>query len=409
MNGDAMFFDSMKGDRIYNAADFREWLHRMFSEGVSVNDFFVSPAGGMSLTVPGGYVHIRGASKTFTTDTTVTLETSDQSLNRIDAVVLELDISKKTIDVKTVKGAAADNSVKPEPIRNDNVWQMVLAYINVNAGASEITEADIVDARMDRNKCGYLIRSACDNDMSEVIRVYEEEIANIIANTTGNFSAWFEQQKEAFSQDIASQINEISEKIILKKADVNSEIQRYSNDVAACAEEINAAINASITPTSTQHVSSLYPWHWSTTNPNFNNVSKAPSVIIARIKIAKEGFAGYSYYSSYLNDFYVTVILRRDTSFSSSNTLQYVGNFNSAVYETNSSVYRTEIGGTLRLDFEYDLKANKLSFSYIDSSTKIKSIYFRVNGLFSGSSANVIADVAPSRMSLKNAILIWDK
>ena len=63
MNGDAMFFDSMKGDRIYNAADFREWLHNMFSEGVSVNDFFVSPAGGMSLIVPDGYVHIRGASK----------------------------------------------------------------------------------------------------------------------------------------------------------------------------------------------------------------------------------------------------------------------------------------------------------------------------------------------------------
>ena len=409
MNGDAMFFDSMKGDRIYNAADFREWLHNMFSEGVSVNDFFVSPAGGMSLIVPEGYVHIRGASKTFTTDTTVTLETSDQSLNRIDAVVLELDISKKTIDVKTVKGAASDNPVEPEPIRNDNVWQMVLAYVNVNAGASEVTEADIIDVRMDRNKCGYLIRSACDNDMSEVISVYEEEIANIISNTTGNFSAWFEQQKESFSQDIASQINEISEKIILKKSDVNSEIEGYSNDVAACEEEINAAINASITPTSTQHISSLYPWHWSVTNPNFNNVSKAPSIIIARIKIAKEGFAGYSYYSSYLNDFYVTVVLRRDTSFSSSNTLQYVGNFNSAVYETNSSVYRTEIGGTLRLDFEYDLKANKLSFSYIDSSTKIKSIYFRTNGLFSSSSANLIVDVASSRMSLKNAILIWDK
>ena len=409
MNGDAMFFDSMKGDRIYNAADFREWLHNMFSEGVSVNDFFVSPAGGMSLIVPDGYVHIRGASKTFTTDTTVTLAASDQSLNRIDAVVLELDISKKTIDVKTVNGVAADNPVEPEPIRNDNVWQIVLAYVNVNAGANEVTEADIIDVRMDRNKCGYLIRSACDNDMSEVISVYEEEIVNIISNTTGNFSAWFEQQKESFSQDIASQINAMSEKIILKKSDVNSEIEVYSNDVAGCAEEINAAINASITPTSTQHISSLYPWHWSVTNPNFNNVSKAPSVIIARIKIAKEGFAGYSNYSSYLNDFYVTVVLRRDTSYNGNNTLQYVGNFNSGVYETNSSVYRTEIGGTLRLDFEYDLNANKLSFSYIDSSTKIKSIYFRVDGLFSTSSANLIVDVASSRMSLKNAILIWDK
>ena len=98
-----------------------------------------------------------------------------------------------------------------------------------------------------------------------------------------------------------------------------SEIEGYSNDVAECEQEINAAINASITPTSTQHISSLYPWHWSITNPNFNNVSKAPSIIIARIKIAKEGFAGYSYYSSYLNDFYVTVVLRRDTSFNSSN------------------------------------------------------------------------------------------
>lgn len=408
MNGKAMFFDSIDGDRIYDAQDFRDWMHHMFSEGVSVNDFFVSPAGGMSLTVPGGYVHIRGASKTFSDDTTVTLDAPDPALGRIDAVVLELDIPAKTIEIRTVSGAASETPTAPEIVRNDNVWQLVLAYVHVRPGAAEITDADVEDTRMDRNKCGYLIRSACDNDMAEVIAIYDETVGDIIANTTGSFGAWFESQKAAFSQDVASKIETISAKITAEQADVTAKMDGYAADVEKCRDDMNATLDSGVTTSSSSHVSSLYPGHWTTNVPNFDSADKAPSTMIVRIKIAKDAFAAYTNYTSYLDDFYVNVVLRKDDS----NNNIYVGNFYSAVYENGTPVRRVEVGGLLGVECVYDFTSNTFSVnglydgSNIDIRTSIKSIYFDTNSSSGGGSISVIRK---DKITLLNAIPIWSE
>lgn len=407
MNGNAMFFDSVDGDRIYDAQDFRDWMNHMFSEGVSVNDFFVSPAGGMSLTVPGGYVHIRGASKTFTDDTTLTIAAPNPALDRTDAVVLELDVPRKIIEIKIVVGAASETPVEPEIVRNDDIWQLVLAYVHVRAGTSVITDSDVEDVRVDRNKCGYLIRSACDNDMSPVIAIYDETVGDIIANTTGSFSTWFESQKAAFSHDVASQIETISAEITAEQAGVTAKMDGYAADVEKCRDDMNATLDSGVTTSSGSHVSSLYHGHWTTTIPNFDSADKAPSTMIVRIKIAKDAFAAYTNYTSYLDDFYVNVVLRKDDS----NNNIYVGNFYSAVYENGTPIRRVEVGGLLGVECVYDFTANTFSVnglydgSNIDICTSIKSIYFNTNSL----STNAISVIRKDKITLLNAIPIWNE
>lgn len=211
MNGNAMFFDSMDGDRIYSAADFREWLHRLFSEGVSLNDFYTTAAGGMRINVTGGYTHIRGACKTFTADTVLTLQPADKTLPRIDAVVLELDIPGKAIELKIRSGSAALDPAAPELVRTDDIWQLQLCQITVRAGTTEITQGYIGDTRMDRSVCGYLIRSAGDNDMTAVLTVYRENVGRIIDATIGDFEKWFSDTKEAFPQGLRAYIEGLME------------------------------------------------------------------------------------------------------------------------------------------------------------------------------------------------------
>lgn len=401
MNGKAMFFDSIDGDRIYDAQDFRDWMHHMFSEGVSVNDFFVSPAGGMSLTVPGGYVHIRGASKTFSDDTTVTLDAPDTALGRIDAVVLELDVPAKAIEIKTVSGAASETPTAPEILRNNNVWQLVMAYVHVRPGAAEITDADVEDTRMDRNKCGYLIRSACDNDMSEVIAIYDETVGDIIANTTGSFSTWFELQKAAFSQDVASQIETISAKITVEQAAITAKMDGYAADVEKCRDDMNATISGGGTSAGGKHISSLYPGHWSITVPNLDDASKLPDTMIVRIMIDRITNGNHN-----LDGFCANVILSKDES---DNTL-YKGNFYSALYDSSYSgtpPNRTELGGLLIVKCSYDFGANTFSVNSVNEGSSI--IYVDFNVTDSSYSVRVIAKASAGDVTLLNAMPIWSK
>lgn len=402
MNGKAMFFDSVDGDRIYDAQDFRDWMHHMFSEGVSVNDFFVSPAGGMSLTVPGGYVHIRGTSKTFSDDTTVTLDAPDPALGRIDAVVLELDVPAKAIEIRTVPGAASETPTAPEIVRDENVWQLVLAYVHVRPGTDGITNADVEDTRMDRNKCGYLIRSACDNDMSPVIAIYDETVGDIIANTTGNFSTWFESQKAAFSQDVASQIETISAEITSEQADVTAKMGVYAADVEKCRDDMNATISGGAASAGGKRISSLYPGHWSITVPNLDDASKLPDTMIVRIMIGHITTGNHN-----LPDgFYVNVTLRKDES---DNTI-YKGNFYSALYDRSYSSNppnRTELGGLLIVKCSYDFGANTFSVDSINEGSNI--IYVNFNVTDSSNSTRIVAKASAGDVTLLNAMPIWSE
>ena len=71
----------------------------------------------------------------------LTLESSDVLLNRIDAVVLEInndsDVRKNTI--KILKGTPASNPVKPSLIKSEMVNQYPLAYITIGKGVLSIS------------------------------------------------------------------------------------------------------------------------------------------------------------------------------------------------------------------------------------------------------------------------------
>lgn len=138
------FYDSINGDRKYNAADFTNIFDGLIHEGVYelVGDKFrVSASNGMNLSVGSGRAWFDGVWTYTNTGETVLVQASDTNLNRLDAVVIEVDKANRTNYIKVVKGTAAST---PElPVLSEG--QHIIASVLVRAGVSAITNEDITN------------------------------------------------------------------------------------------------------------------------------------------------------------------------------------------------------------------------------------------------------------------------
>jgi hypothetical protein len=108
----------------------------------------VQSSGGMGITVGIGRAWF---DHTWTLNDSLlplTLESSDVLLNRIDAVVLEINNNTEVRrnEIKIVKGAPASNPVRPTLVKNELLNQHPLAYISVPKGATSISQSNITNA-----------------------------------------------------------------------------------------------------------------------------------------------------------------------------------------------------------------------------------------------------------------------
>lgn len=144
------FFDSYEGDRTYEAADFNRLFDGIITDGVfeDVGEAFsvTSAENGMMLIIGTGRAWFNN---TWTYNDSVyplLIPDSESVLNRIDAVVLEIDKTNegRQCDLKIVTGTPAyEDPEKPTLVKADGIYQYALAYITVDANQVEITENEI--------------------------------------------------------------------------------------------------------------------------------------------------------------------------------------------------------------------------------------------------------------------------
>ena len=201
-NEHGLFWNSQNGDRVYDANDFSEWLKKFYTTGVFNGDLEVTAAGGMTVSVSSGYVNIEGKVKFFSTPTTLTLATASGTYGRIDTVVAECNYTDREIKLKVVTGTYSISPTATAPVRTAAAYQLVLAQIDVAAGATEITQKNITDKRMDSNVCGLVTGTVSQIDFSTV---------------KAQFDSWFDDVKGTLDTDVAgnlkNQIDAANEKI----------------------------------------------------------------------------------------------------------------------------------------------------------------------------------------------------
>lgn len=132
------FYDSVEGDRTYNANDMNAIYAGVRTDGVvegELNEFKVVAGAGMSVDVTPGLAIIRNKWCKNSAAVNLSLDTGG-TLARIDGVYLKADDAERQIVPVVVKGTESSAPVKPEPSNNPNTKYLPLAYVTVPAGAT---------------------------------------------------------------------------------------------------------------------------------------------------------------------------------------------------------------------------------------------------------------------------------
>lgn len=195
------FFNSLNGDRTYNADQMSEYFKGLISDGVYENvggALQVVENTGMNVQVKTGRAVI--GSKWMENDAilTVPITAAHVTLNRYTAIVIQLDLTNRNIGIITVDGTNATTPSKPAMTNNSTIMQFCLAYVYVGAGVSSITQANITDTRANKNLCGWVTGLVEQVDTTTLFNqwqaAYNENIAEMNDWQTSmktQFDNWF--------------------------------------------------------------------------------------------------------------------------------------------------------------------------------------------------------------------------
>ena len=155
------FFNSVNGDRVYNADQMSSIFEGLITDGVyeAVGDkLAVQPSSGMTIQIASGRGWCNKHWFNNTTPYQMTLEASDVTLNRWCAVCIKVDTTDNVRNAQpTLKYSEfATNPVKPTPTNTATVKELVLAYVYIKAKATEIKFSDITDTRANESVCGWV-------------------------------------------------------------------------------------------------------------------------------------------------------------------------------------------------------------------------------------------------------------
>ena len=147
---------------VYSAEDVATYLCTRTSGVYSKEtNFAVSNTGTRQITVAPGlawinYDDFKGISVCSREENVLTVPEADNTLNRVDRVVLQFDTSENITAIKLKTGTPAVAAQPPDILQNHNQYELGLCTISVPAGSTAVTAADITDTRADETVCGVM-------------------------------------------------------------------------------------------------------------------------------------------------------------------------------------------------------------------------------------------------------------
>lgn len=241
------FFNSLNGDRKYNAAQMSAIFDGLIIDGVFASigtAFAVKAAGGLTVNVGIGkawFYH------TWTVNDSILPMTAPEAevlLDRIDAVVLEVNGTESVREntIKFVKGNPSSAPSRPTLTNEGNVHQYPLCYIYRKYGTAVINQADItpmVGTESTPFVTGILQTISLDellgkwqDELDRFTDARSQEVDDWIAQEESDFTTWFDKMKA----DLQQEQNVLDQWIASEQADFlawyNQMKDQLSGDVA---------------------------------------------------------------------------------------------------------------------------------------------------------------------------------
>lgn len=135
------FFNSVNGDRLYDATDFNSFMDGWVTEGVlsPIGDWFqVTPGGGLTVLVGTGKAWFLQTYLENTQPRQLSLLAANSTFNRKDIVVLDFDLDSRTNSIRVVTGDPSASPALPALVDTATHKQYPLAYVTVPANATTI-------------------------------------------------------------------------------------------------------------------------------------------------------------------------------------------------------------------------------------------------------------------------------
>lgn len=210
------FFNSLNGDRKYNAAQMSAIFDGLIIDGVFASigtAFAVKAAGGLTVNVGIGKAWF---DHTWTVNDSILPMTAPEAevlLDRIDAVVLEVNgmESVRNNTIKFVKGNPSSAPSRPTLTNEGNVHQYPLCYIYRKYGTAVINQADItpmVGTGSTPFVTGILQTISLDellgkwqDELDRFTDARSKEVDDWIAQEESDFTAWFNKMKADLQQE----------------------------------------------------------------------------------------------------------------------------------------------------------------------------------------------------------------
>lgn len=188
-------FTSVNGDRKYTSAFFAEYFASFIGNGIFPNpstNTQVIADGGMSVIVQEGKAWIDGYILYVDNPQSLTLDTGDNLLPRIDKIVIRLDKINREIVLAVKKGTPATNPVAPSLQRDGDMRELGIANVRVDKAASVINQSNITDLRLNSSQCGIVKGTIEEIDTTTLFNQYQN---------------WITQKKAEYDADLINYTN----------------------------------------------------------------------------------------------------------------------------------------------------------------------------------------------------------
>lgn len=201
-------------DRVYLAASFAKYFASFVGNGVfggKSSELIVrqKETANMSVSILPGQAWINGYWYENGDELSLSIDTADGVLNRIDSIVVRWSYADRAIRIAVKKGTPATqlNAVAPAVQRDNDFYELKLADIFIAAGTTKITQANIIDQRLNSDVCGFVVGLIKQFDTKD----FGAQLNSYISGFKAGCDVWFSQFKTESKESVDEFIAELEE------------------------------------------------------------------------------------------------------------------------------------------------------------------------------------------------------
>lgn len=210
------YFNSVDGDRKYNAEDMTMYFKGLVSDGIYQtigNMFAVTATSGLTVSIGTGRALVNMHWIECDAPFTITFDAASVSSDTYQLIVLRCDLADNVRSVGVFTKTSSDGTISLT--NNDTVTELCIARVRIRANASSISQSDIRDYR-GSSYCPWITGLIKQVDVSQLnaqfYKYYEEQ--------TEELEAYMAQQKTSFDNWLSSLQSELN---------VNTKLKSYQS------------------------------------------------------------------------------------------------------------------------------------------------------------------------------------